>query len=615
MIDISKKHNIDGLTIYSQGILGKENKEMSKIKEKTGQIDKPQKVRKAWIWISIVLAILILAGLGTWLVIKKPTFLGSKVNISLSVPKEAVSGTDFSFTIEYSNGEDVDLEDVEIKAFYPEGFEFTSSEPKNQEATFDTWKFDRIQKGESGKITIQGKLLGDLNSEKKWKAIITYKPKNVSSHFSKETEAVCKINSSALTVLSELQNVAASGEEIAWTIKYSNTEKNDIANIKIEAIYPDGFEFQEAKPKASRENNLWENLTLGANEEAELVIKGKLSGNLDESKTLTANIGVVDSKGKFWPQQKIENSVKIIEANLEINQTQDKETANPGDLIEYKATLKNTGSVAIENIVITNEIDTKFLDAESIQVENAKFEEQKIVWNKDTLEQLASLEPEKEVQISFKVKVIQNIKTQNTEDKNFVIKNKVKIEGEVEGKKTSWESSELNCKIATLVSLKSEAHFVDYEGIQVGTGPIPPEVGKTTSYLIYWQAGNQTNDVEKAKVIAVLPEGVTWTGKTTSTQGSLSFDSKTRRVIWDIGSIPAHAGSLLSGLEATFEISITPKTEDVGKVLLLLNESLLQGTDTFCKIKVKDSTMRLDTDLLLDIKAKGKGKVIQSSVQ
>lgn len=611
MIDISKKHNIDGLTVYSKKTSGKEIRKrtvnLEKFKEEPREV--PKRKRKVWIGIGIISAILI-GGLIVWFSFKKPTFTGSKVKLTLEASKEAVSGADFNYIVKYSNQEEVPLENVEIKVFYPEGFIFKESNPEAQGDNSGTWKFDRIEAGESKTITIQGKLIGDIDSTKKCKVTLAYKPQNVSSTFNQDAEVSTRITSTALALTSELPENITSGEEIIWTIKYSNTEKSEIDNIKIETVYPDGFEFESADPEPTQEN-VWENIKLKANEESEIKIKGKLTGNLDEKKIFKASIGIVDNQGKFWLQQEIENSIKIIEANLEINHKVNKEIVNLGSLLEYKTILKNTGSVAIENIVITNEIDSNLLDDKSLQFEKGNFENGEIIWDKNTLEALSSLDPGQEIQVSFKAKVVQNIKIEKEEDKNFVVKNKAKIEGEIGEKKNNWESDEVFSKIITDLNLRSEGHYVDYEGIQVGRGPIPPQVGKTTTYMIYWYLTNSLNDVEGTVVRSSLPENVIWTGKTTVSSGSISYNKKTREIVWKIGNLPAHTGSLIQNMEATFEVSITPVKSDIGNNLPLLNESIVSGMDTFCNVEVEDQAEAINTDLKYDIKAKGKGEVVE----
>ena len=83
---------------------------------------------------------------------------------------------------------------------------------------------------------------------------------------------------------------------------------------------------------------------------------------------------------------------------------------------------------------------------------------------------------------------------------------------------------------------------VDIEGIAgasglsraaVGSGPLPPQVGKTTSYRVTWTVANTTSDAATLVVSARLPNSVLWTGKNpTRDAGDMSYDPVTRMVQW-----------------------------------------------------------------------------------
>ena len=628
MVDFSKKHNIDGLTVYSKpgtkvpGLTPVKTsreeveKETVNIEEINRRLQKAsptskRKVskRKVLITIGIIVAILALGGLGVWFVIKKPTFLGSKVDFEIRGPKTIASGETFSYEFLCNNKEEVSIENIEIEVIYPQGFIFISSDPEVSKE--HTWVIDKIEARSEKKVIVSGQLIGESDQDKEIRVNFSYKPQNVSSRFSQEKKLITKISTYGITLAGDLAENIPQDSEIEWIIKYGNITKNAISEIMIEVEYPDGFEFSSSDPEPFDDNNVWSDLRV--TEECVLLIriKGTLSGEPNESKIFKANLSLV-AGGQTFPQQKIESKVKLIKTEIEISHSVDKKIASPGEEIEFTTKIKNTSDVTFENVVVNNDLDLDIVNGGSIEAVDGKITSEKIFWSKDTLESLASLEPDQEVTISLKARIKEAIEVSKTEDKNFVLKNKVMIEADVEEiHQVLGESSETETKIVTSLSLRSEGHYADYEGRQVGSGPIPPKVGKTTSYVIYWHVSNKTNDAEKVKVTAVLPKGVKWTGKTTVSDGTISFDSKTRKITWNIGDIPANSGSLLSGLEATFEISITPKALDVGKILPLLGETTILGTDSFCNIEVSDSAEAITTDLKYDVEAKGEGKVVK----
>ncbi len=627
MVDFSKKHNIDGLTVYSKpgtkvpGLTPVKTsreeveKETVNIEEINRRLQKAsptskRKVskKKVLITIGIIVAILALGGLGVWFTIRKPTFLGSKVDFEVRGPETIASGETFSYEFLCNNKEEVAIENIEIEVIYPEGFIFISSDP--EVSSEHTWVIDKIEAHSEKKIVASGQLIGEPDQDKEIRVNFSYKPQNVSSRFSQEKKLITKISTYGITLAGDLAENIPQDSEIEWIIKYGNITRNAISGIMIEVQYPDGFEFSSSDTEPSDDNNVWSDLSLESNQEQEIRIKGTLSGEPDESKIFKANLSLV-AGGQTFPQQKIESKVKLIKTEIEISHSVNKKVASPSEEVEFTTKIKNISNVTFENVIINNNLDLDIVDGGSIEAVDGKITSEKIFWSKDTLESLASLKPDQEITVSLKARIKETIEVSKAEDKNFVLKNKVMTEADVEEiHQVLDESSETETKIATSLSLRSEGHYVDYEGRKVGSGPIPPKAGKITSYVIYWYVSNKTNDAEKVKVTAVLPKGVKWTGKTTISDGTISFDSKTRKITWNIGDIPANSGSLLPGLEATFEISIAPKASDVGKILPLLGETTILGTDSFCNIEVLDSAEAITTDLEYDVKAKGKGKVV-----
>lgn len=82
------------------------------------------------------------------------------------------------------------------------------------------------------------------------------------------------------------------------------------------------------------------------------------------------------------------------------------------------------------------------------------------------------------------------------------------------------ESLTRTVKVNSSFQLSSRA--VHYTGPFGNSGPMPPRVGQNTTYTILWSITNSSNDVSRAKVTAVLPLYVKWTG--VSSSGDVSFN-------------------------------------------------------------------------------------------
>jgi hypothetical protein len=136
-------------------------------------------------------------------------------------------------------------------------------------------------------------------------------------------------------------------------------------------------------------------------------------------------------------------------------------------------------------------------------------------------------------------------------------------------------------------------------------GPLPPLVGKTTVYRVYWKVQKTLHALDEATVTAVLPQIGTWTGKTETSMGAIAYDETTRMVRWTIGKVADGTKEF----EGWFEVALTPQSVDVGRFAALLGETSFQARDGRLQEVVRRTKPAVSTDVSNDEGAKGKGVV------
>ncbi len=90
------------------------------------------------------------------------TSLPLSFDFDLSSRQEA--GKKFTFRLNYFSNLDYPISNLGVKMEYPSGFEFLRAEPAGTEN--NEWEIPLFNKAEGGRIEIQGKLTGEINSEK-----------------------------------------------------------------------------------------------------------------------------------------------------------------------------------------------------------------------------------------------------------------------------------------------------------------------------------------------------------------------------------------------------------------------------------------------------------------
>ena len=152
--------------------------------------------------------------------------------------------------------------------------------------------------------------------------------------------------------------------------------------------------------------------------------------------------------------------------------------------------------------------------------------------------------------------------------------------GNVPDQVTSAASTQV--ALASAVDLLSRAlHFT---GSFSNQGPMPPRAESTTAYTIEWTAKNSSNTVANAAVSAVLPTYVTFVA---AQNGSgITYDTGSRTVRWDLGDLKAGIGYSSTARQASFQISFSPSSSQVGSTPMLTGAAVLSGTDRFAQVSV-----------------------------
>jgi hypothetical protein len=131
---------------------------------------------------------------------------------------------------------------------------------------------------------------------------------------------------------------------------------------------------------------------------------------------------------------------------------------------------------------------------------------------------------------------------------------------------------------------KASISYVSRDSSIINTGPMPLKLSQTTTFAVSLEIQNLTNDVSGVAFRATLPENVVWTGKTITTNGDLTYNERTKEIIWNVDKVPANTGLLRPLYRAVFQIGITPTINQVGRTPQLLSGINYTGKDDFTGI-------------------------------
>jgi len=519
----------------------------------------------------IILLALIIIGLvlvGYWYY-KGQTFSKGILKLEILGPDSAQMGEEFTYTIRYKNNSNFTLEEPKLIFEYPE---YSVSEDGKDRATKI---LQDIYPGDEQFVQFKARLFGKENDLKVAKVYLSYRPKNLTANYESDTTLTTKINLVPLTLDFDLPSKLETGREIQFALNYFSNIDYSLSGLKLTIEYPEKFEFSGSDPK-TLEKNEWEISSLKKAEGGRIKISGRLTSQVGERVKFGAKLGIWQN-GDFILLKETSKEVEMIEPLLYISQQINGSAgyiASPGEKLHYEIYFKNIGNTPFENLYLINKFDSSAFDLSTIKVDlgGAKTDDNLIIWDWKQVSTLKSLDVQEEGKVEFDVKLKDEWPISDTQPNNTIIKNKVNI---------SQISQEFQTKVNSRLIVLQKGLYQD-NGIFGNSGPIPPVAGQPTTYTINWQVKNFYNDVKNVKVRAILPQGVTLTGKISpdSEISKFSFDSTSREIVWTVASdLAAGTGVLNAPPNVSFQISLTPSVSQEGKNITLINKAKITGED------------------------------------
>jgi uncharacterized repeat protein (TIGR01451 family) len=167
--------------------------------------------------------------------------ISSPVFLEVSGPQNISSGDAVEYVINYRNDGDKALTGIKIKAEYPAGFKYTRSDPESTENQ-NGWYIGTLEPGQSGRVSIKGRLDGNRDEVKKFTASIGSVDEGGFGTYNEESFDT-KISGSPLsisqTVNKKTDVTVSAGETLYFEINFRNDGpvglKNTIVTQKLDS--------------------------------------------------------------------------------------------------------------------------------------------------------------------------------------------------------------------------------------------------------------------------------------------------------------------------------------------------------------------------------------------
>ncbi len=522
--------------------------------------------------------------------VRKMLFVDTKVSLSIEGPKNVASAESVLFSLSYTNTNWVSLHNVEIILSYPKSFRLDSSEKWTVADAKTTIPIGDISPRSTGRVDITGKFFGAKGDLSALAATLQYSPSQMSEVFSYDTRYGVTISTSPLSLEVSAPQSAGTGDTVEYLVNFENQGDGKFSNIRVKAEYPDTFTFVSSDPAPSEGTSVFSVGDIPPKTAGKVRVTGTLTGERGEVKPVKFSIGYLQGDGNFLSYNEVTQATRMSASPLLITQSVNDSrdvTTTLGSVLTYRISYKNSGNIGLRDAIVTFDFDTAILDFSRMQKRSGYFDTEKnrLIWKASDIPQLAVLDPGESGEITFTVPVLDQV--QDIPGKHFGIRTIARIDSPdiptPEGSNKIIASNTLSVRLGSAIDLAVKGRY--YDAPIENTGPIPPMVGMQTTYALTFHLTNSFNDLSGAKVVASLPSGVRFTGKISPDSETVTFNSRTNELIWDIGNFSAGGDEV--SRDVTVQVAMIPGPSDVDESPRLMIRAVFSAKDSFTNEEVK----------------------------
>ncbi len=531
----------------------------------------------------------------------------SNDNIEISVLGNAFAngGEELPLIVEIANKNKTALELVDLVLVSPRSTNAGANNLERQRVSIGT-----VPAGGVRSENVILRLFGEQGSIQSIKITVEYRVPGSNAIFVKDKFYDVTIESTPVNLLVEAPDEISPNQDIALKIKASVNSQERSERMLIKVDYPAGFQFSSSIPSPNLNNNIFELDNPEPGIEYQIAIKGRMVDVWDgDEKTFKIWSGSQSTQDKSDIDvvfSSLAHVVRInkpfIEANIFVGGSYSSEYASPsGSVITGEVRWVNNLDTKVNDMQIRLKLSGNALDRKSIKVPRGFYDSSidTIIWDKNSDASFAEVDPGDSGLVSFSLLPKQlysssdGILNQPVIDLQASISGKQALSGNVSKKIES--NDDKTVKIISNVGFSNQVFY--YGGPFVNTGPIPPKVETETTYTVVWNLSNTSNTIRNTKIRATLPPWVNFIGTINPADANVTYNSNTKEVVWDIGTISKGAGFGNDSPKVSFQIVFKPSLSQLDDTPDLINDTILTGRDDFANVDIRINKPPLNTKL------------------
>lgn len=550
-----------------------------------------RKYRGILLLVAIGFFVLSMAVSSLYLLLGQNTVSGSNIVLGVSGPFTVGGGDVVNLQIVITNQNNVSVESATLVVEYPPGTR--SADDASKELYSERIALESgIAPGDSYNLPIKARVFGEENQESSVRVSVEYRVTGSSATFYKEAAPHrFKIGSAPVVMKIGAEETISSGQETTVVLTITSNSSSPINNLIVRADYPRGFEFTGSSPTTVSGRNVWSIPELKPEDSTKIEIKGIVIGTESEKYVVKFTTGVSDGRTKELSsvlavadtEFTLEDQFLAIDVRVD-NKTEQTVTIPPGGQAPVSLVLRNSLDTTVYDGLVEVKLSGNAMPATQVSVNNGYYDANANVVRFDVsqVSSLREIGPDSTVNLSFSL----------SPETSGIQTPQIMLDVSASARRVSAGSprEQISDTISRVIKLESRPTLTQ-ELLGADAGPIPPRAGQTTKYEVRWQIDNSANSISGAVVTATLPSYVEWIGET-SGSGAWSYNSSTRTIEWQAGSVDA--GGKVSGV---FSVNFLPSASLAGRTPTLVEAAHLRSTDNFTSSVLRYSSQAVTTEI------------------
>jgi hypothetical protein len=492
--------------------------------------------------------------------------LQDQINLTISLGNARIkSGEQVDVTITFENHSKYALEDAVLGVRFPPGFVLDRAADKNSGLTAqNTFDIKKLPPGGNGNIVLHGQLWTTPGHDERFIASLVYTPENSKNREQKFGASIIALPESVLVGELKIATSTFAGTPLAYSYSLTNSSDQTITNVFVRKNWREATDESESaiplEPHSSK------------------TISGFLPSRAQANVYTYAATPEVLVNGTYIAQQKSVQQVEVVLPTI----TSRAKIIDPAAYVDGGQTLpvevewQNTSKYTLDNLKLELRFTPGVVDLVATARENNfKLQNGLLIIDSSSRTALANGKPGSSDRFSI---IVHLLPLFNTHVENANLEVTPVITGglsNVPGQTFSQNGEVVKIPLATQLKLTVEPRYYTDDGDQLGRGPLPPQVGQTTKYWVLARASNTTNAVRDVRFNAILPSGVSFTGKQSVTIGQpITYSDADHSLRWAYNELPANSQTGLY-----FEVAVTPVGGQVGSPLQLVRSIKFTATD------------------------------------